>query len=92
MKFISNEPNENEYHIEETDICDENTQKKKSSITKKSTKHTLQRKRQKIRVYYGGKSFKDFRLVIVDPPQKLDSEESKRISCYFGISSENQSN
>ena len=30
--------------------------------------------------------------MIVDPPQKLDSEESNIISSSFGISSENQSN
>ena len=50
-------------------------QKKKRTITKKSPKHTLQRKRQRISVDYRDKSFDDFRLMIVDPPPKLDSEE-----------------
>ena len=31
-------------------------------------------------------------LMIVDPPQKLDYEESNILSIYFGISSEKQSN
>ena len=72
-KFISYEPNEIESRIEATDIHDNNIQNKKRSITKKSTNHTLQKKRQKI-VDYRDKSFDDFRLIIVDPPPKLDSE------------------
>ena len=46
-KIISNEPNENESHSEATEIHDEKMQNKKRSITKESTKHILQRKRQK---------------------------------------------
>ena len=78
-KAISNEPNENESQSQATDIQDDKIQNNKRSITKKSTKHTLQRKRQKT-VDYKDKSFDDFRLIIVDPPPKLDSEESKK---YF---------
>ena len=86
-KFISNKPNENKSQSEAKEICYDNIQNKKSSITKKPTKHTLERKRQKITVDYRDKSFYDFRLMIVDPPQKLNSEESNIISSYFGISS-----
>ena len=46
-KFISNEPNENEYHSEATEIQEDEVQSKKRSTTKYSTKHTLHRKRQK---------------------------------------------
>ena len=34
-KFISNEPNENEYHSKSTEICDNKIQYKKRSIAKK---------------------------------------------------------
>ena len=61
-------------------------------MNKKSPKHTLQRKRQKISVDYRNKSFDDFRLMIVDPTPELDSEESDIISSYFVISRVNQSN
>ena len=44
--YISPEPNENESQSEATEIRDEKIQNKKRGITKKSTKHTLQRKRQ----------------------------------------------
>ena len=46
-RFISNEPNENGYQSEATEIHDDNIQNKKRSVTIKSTKHTDQRKRQK---------------------------------------------
>ena len=59
LKFISNEPNGNEYKFEVTEIRDYTIQNRKRTINKKSTKHTLQRKRQKS-VYYRGKSFDDF--------------------------------
>ena len=63
----------------------------KIRTTKWSIKHTIQRKRQKI-VDYRGKSFYDFRLMIVDSTQKLDNEESSILSSSFGISRGNQSN
>ena len=47
-KFISHEPNENESHSEATEIHDVEIQNKEISTTKKSTKHTLQRKGQEI--------------------------------------------
>ena len=50
LKFISNEPNENESQCEATEIRDENIQNNRGNINKTSTKHTLQRKRQKISV------------------------------------------
>ena len=90
-KFISNVSNRNEYNSKATEIHGENTQNKKRINTKKSTKHNLQRKRQKT-VDYRDRSFDDFRLMIVDLPPKLSSEESKIISGYFGISRGNKSN
>ena len=45
--FISNEPNENESQSEATDIHYDNIKNKKRSTTKKSTRHTLQKKRKK---------------------------------------------
>ena len=55
LKFISNEPNENESQCEVTEICDENIQKKKRTINNKSTKHNLKRNKHKISVDYGKK-------------------------------------
>ena len=46
-EFISNEPNENEYQNETTEIHDDNIQNKKRTTTKYSTNHTIQRKMQK---------------------------------------------
>ena len=45
--FISNEPNKNESQSETTEIHDDKIQNKKSSTTKKSTKHNIKRKSQK---------------------------------------------
>ena len=86
LNFISNEPNENEYQCEVIAICDENIKKKKRNISKKSTKHTIQRKRHHSSVGHRNKSFDDFRIIIVDPTQELDSEESDVISSSFGVS------
>ena len=55
LKFISNEPNENESQCEVTEICDENIQKKKRTINNKSTKHNLKRNKHKISADYGKK-------------------------------------
>ena len=52
-KFISNEPNENESQSEATEIYDAKIQNKRRSITKKPTKRTLQKKRQKTVDYRG---------------------------------------
>ena len=46
-RFISNEQNENEFQGESSEINYEKIQNKKRSITKKTTKHTLQRKSKK---------------------------------------------
>ena len=46
-RFISNQLNENKSQIESIEIHDDRIQKKKRSTTKYSTKHTLQKKRQK---------------------------------------------
>ena len=67
LKFISNETNYNESQFGVTEICDENIQKKKSNIDKKSTNNNLHRKRQKVSVGYRKKSFDDFRIMLVDP-------------------------
>ena len=72
-RFISNEPNEYEYHSEATEIHDDKIQNKKRTATKYSTKHNIQRKRQK-KVDYRKKKNYDFRLMILDPPPKLNSE------------------
>ena len=90
-KFISNEPNENEYQSEATEIHNEQIQNKKRSTTKYSTKHNLQRKRQRT-VDYRDKYFHYFKLIIVNPPPNPESEESNIISSSFGISRGNQSN
>ena len=44
-------------------------------MTKKSSKHTIQMKRQKIPVDYRNKLFDDFRLMIVGSTAKLYGEE-----------------
>ena len=49
-------------------------QNNKRTANKYSTKHNIQRKRQKP-VDYRKNSFYDFRLMIVDPHPKLDSDE-----------------
>ena len=90
LKFISNEPNENESHCDATDICDDKIQNRKMNISKEKPKHNLKIKRQKISVDYSNKSFYEFRLIFVDPPKKLDSEESCIISGFLGISNEKQ--
>ena len=46
-RFISNEPNENESQSEVTEIRNDKIQNKKRTANKYSTKHTLQKKRQK---------------------------------------------
>ena len=92
LKFISNEPNENESLCEAIYIRDDIIQKKKRNSSKISPKHTLQIKRHKISVDYRNKSFDDSKLMILDPPPNLYSQESKIPSGSIGISSENQSN
>ena len=47
-EFISNEPNEKESKSEATEINDDKIKNKKRITTKKPTKRTLQRNRQKI--------------------------------------------
>ena len=46
-KFISNVTNENESQSEATEIHDDKIQNKRRITTQNSTKHTLQRNRQK---------------------------------------------
>ena len=55
LKFISNGSNENQSQCEVTDICDDKIQRNKRTNNKKETKHTLQRKGQKISVDYRNK-------------------------------------
>ena len=82
-KFISNELNEDESESEATEIHSDKIQNKKRTATKYSTKHNLQRKGQKT-VDYRKNTFDDLILMIVDPPPKLNSEESYFLSSCFG--------
>ena len=58
-------------------------------VLPKNQPRILFRERGK-KIDHRDKSFDDFRLMVVDPPPKLDGEESKNLSCYFGISIGNQ--
>ena len=73
-KLSFNEPTENEYQSEATKTQNDKIQNKNRSAAKYSTKHTLHRKRQKP-VVYRDNSLHEFRLLIVDQHQKLDSDE-----------------
>ena len=90
-KFSFNEPNEDESQSEATETHNDKIQNKKRTANKYSTKHTLQRKRQKL-VDYRNNSFDDFRLMIVDPHPELDSDESEFLSNCYIQSMKNQSN
>ena len=70
--FLFNELNEDESQSEATETHNDKIQNKKRTAKKYSTKHNLQRKRKKP-FGYRKDSFDDFRLMIVDPHQKLDS-------------------
>ena len=72
-RFISNEPNEDEYNSEVTETHHDKIQNKNRTSDKYSTKHTIQINRQKP-VDYRKNSFDDFRLMIVDPYPKMDSD------------------
>ena len=85
MEVSFNKPNENESHSEATETHNDKIQNKKRTANKYSTKHNIQRKRQKP-VDYRNNSFDDFRLMIVDPHPKLDSDESEFISNCYGQS------
>ena len=78
-RFSFNELNEDESQSEATETHNDKIQNKKRTANKYSTKHNIQRKRQKP-VDYRNNSFDDFRLMIVDPRPKLDSDESEFIS------------
>ena len=90
-KFSYDEPNEYESHIETTETHNDKIHNKKRTNKKYSTKHTLQIKRQKP-VDYRNNSFDDFRLMIVDPKPKMDSDESEFLSNCYRQSIKNQSN
>ena len=90
-KFSFNERNEDESQSESTETQNDKIQNKKRTATKYSTKHTLQRKRQKP-VDYRKNSFDDFRLIIVDPHTKLDSDQLGLLSNCYGQSIKNESN
>ena len=74
-KFLYNEPNSYESQSESKETHNDKIQNKKRTANKYSTKHTIQRKRQKP-VDYRNNSFDEFRLMIVYPPPKLESDES----------------
>ena len=69
-KFSYNEITEDESQSEAIETHNDKIQNKKRRATKYSTKHTLQRKRQKS-VDYRKNSLDDFRLIIVEPHPKL---------------------
>ena len=73
MKFSFNELNEDESQSESTDTHNDKIQNKNRTANNSSTKHNIQRKRQKP-VDYRKNSLYDFRLMIVDPHPKLDSD------------------
>ena len=91
LNIIPKEPNENDSQCDTTEICDDKICKKKMYFSNNTPRNTLQRNRQKLSADYRGKVFDNFRLLIVDPPQKLDYEKSRIISDYFGLSGENPS-
>ena len=72
--FSYNEITEDESQSEAIETQNEKIQNKKRRATKYSTKHTLQRKRQKP-VDYRKNSLDDFRLMIVYPHPKLHIDE-----------------
>ena len=72
--FISNDTNEDESHSEATDIHNDKIQNKKRTANNYSTNNNLQIRRQKI-VDHRKNSIDDFRVMIVDPPSKLNSDE-----------------
>ena len=84
-KFLFNEPNEDESQSEAIETYNDKIQNKKRIANRYSTKHTLHRKRQKP-ADYRNNSFYDFRLIIVDPHPKLDSDESEFLSNCYGQS------
>ena len=88
-RFIYNEPNEDNSQSEATEIHNDKIQNKKRTANKYSTKNTLQRKRQKP-VNYRNHSFDDFRVMIVDPPPKLNCDESYVLSICYVQSMKNQ--
>ena len=73
-EFSLNELTEDESQSEATETQNYKIQNKKRSANKYSTKHTLQRKMQK-QVHYRKNSLDNFRLMVVDPHPKLDSDE-----------------
>ena len=90
-RFISNKPNEDEYHSKATEIHNDKIQNKKRIANKYSTKHNPQRKRQK-QVDYRKNSFYYFMGIIIYPHPKLDSDESEFFSNRYGQSMKNQLN
>ena len=88
-KFISNESNEDEYQSGATEIHNNKIQNKKRTANKYPTNNTLQRKRQKS-VDYSNNSFDDFRVMIVDPPPKMNSNKSYVLDTCYSQSMENK--
>ena len=81
-RFISNEPNEDEYHSEATEIHNKKIQNKKRTANKYSNKHTLQIKRKKS-IDFRKNSSDYFRVMIVDPPPKFNRDESDALSIFY---------
>ena len=90
-RFSFNELNEDESQSETTKTHNDKTQNKNRTANKSSTNHTIQIKIQKP-VDYRNNSFDDFRLVIVDPHPKLDSDGLELLYNCYGQPMKNQSN
>ena len=73
-KLSFNELNEYESQSEATETHNDKIKNKKRTANNFSNKHTIKIKRQKP-VDYKKNSFDDFRLMILDPHPKLESDE-----------------
>ena len=90
-KFSFNELNEDESQSEATEKHNDKIQNKKRTTKTYLTKHNIQRKRQKP-VDYRNNSFGDFRLMIIYPHPKLDSDGLELLYNWYGHPMKNQSN
>ena len=75
LNIISNECNKNYSQCDAMDISDDKICKKKRIFGNNIPPNNIQRRKHKITVDYINKSFDDFRLMNIDPPQKLAYEE-----------------
>ena len=90
-KFSYNGITEDDSQSEAIETQNDKIQNKKRRATKYSTKHTIQRKRQKP-VDYRKNSLDDFRLMIVDPHPKLHIYDLEILSKCYGQAMKKESN